>query len=128
MTLLERWFSATSSTEQRQLVDWPPAWSKTEVIEKRKHPDCYTRVTLNDKLGKGNSLYSPSIDRIDNSKRYVSYDRSISTVKTHSFVCAGYITGNVWIISRRANANKIDVTCSELELLARNLKAVVRPD
>ena len=30
MTLLERWFSATSSTEQRQLVDWPTAWSKTE--------------------------------------------------------------------------------------------------
>ena len=53
-TLLQSWFSATSSTEQRQLVDWPPAWSKTEVIVTRKSPDTYTRVTLKDKLGKGN--------------------------------------------------------------------------
>jgi hypothetical protein len=50
MTLLERWFSASSSTEQRQLVDWPPAWSKTQVIFTRKSPDTYTRVTLKDKL------------------------------------------------------------------------------
>jgi hypothetical protein len=53
-TLLQRWFSATSSTEQRRLVNWPPTWSKTEVIKTRRHPDCYTRVTLKDKLGKGN--------------------------------------------------------------------------
>ena len=57
MTLLERWFSATSSTDQRQLVDWPTAWSKTEVIRTRRHSDCYTRVTLKDKLaGKAASV------------------------------------------------------------------------
>jgi hypothetical protein len=40
---------------QRRLVDWPPTWSKTEVIETKSHPDCYTRVTLKDKLlGKAN--------------------------------------------------------------------------
>ena len=54
MTLLDRWFSATSSTEQRKLVDWPPTWSKTEVIKTRKDPDCYTRVTLKDKLAGAN--------------------------------------------------------------------------
>jgi hypothetical protein len=54
LTLLQRWFSATSSTAQRQLVDWPPTWSKTEVIKTRKHPDCYTRVTLKDKLAGAN--------------------------------------------------------------------------
>jgi hypothetical protein len=45
---------ATFSTAQRQLVDWPPTWSKTEVIKTRKHPDCYTRVTLKDKLAVAN--------------------------------------------------------------------------
>jgi hypothetical protein len=50
MALLGRWFSATSSIEHRQLVDWPAAWSKTEVIKTRRHHDSYTRVTLKDKL------------------------------------------------------------------------------
>ena len=57
LTLLQRWFSATSSTAQRQPVDWPPAWSKTQVIVTRKSPDTYTRVTLKDKLaGKAASV------------------------------------------------------------------------
>ena len=43
-----------------------------------------------------------------------------------TFFCfLGYIRGNVWIISRRANTIKSDATCAELELMARNLKAKV---
>ena len=45
---------------------------------------------------------SYSLDRIDSSK--------------------GYIPGNVWVISRRANAIKSDATLEELELLVKNLK------
>ena len=37
--------------------------------------------------------------------------------------CAGYVKGNVWIVSRRANTIKNDATCEELELIARNLRA-----
>ena len=50
LTLLRRWFSAASSVEQRQLVDWPPAWPITNVIRTKSHPDRYTRVTLKDRL------------------------------------------------------------------------------
>lgn len=45
---------------------------------------------------------SYSLDRIDSSK--------------------GYIPGNVWVISNRANRIKGDATLEELELLVRNLK------
>lgn len=45
---------------------------------------------------------SYSIDRIDSSK--------------------GYIKGNVWVISRRANIIKNDATFEELELLVNNLR------
>lgn len=45
---------------------------------------------------------SYSIDRIDSSK--------------------GYIPGNVWIISKRANMIKSDATLGELELLVTNLR------
>jgi len=45
---------------------------------------------------------SYSLDRIDSSK--------------------GYIKGNVWVISRRANAIKNDATLEELELLVTNLR------
>jgi hypothetical protein len=48
---------------------------------------------------KGNS---PSLDRIDPTK--------------------GYIKGNVWVISNRANTLKNDATLQELELLVENLK------
>lgn len=47
-----------------------------------------------------NSSYS--LDRIDSSK--------------------GYIPGNVWVISNRANKIKSDATLEELELLVKNLK------
>lgn len=35
----------------------------------------------------------------------------------------GYVKGNVWVISHRANAMKNDATLEELELLVRNLRA-----
>ena len=34
----------------------------------------------------------------------------------------GYIKGNVWVISHRANSMKHDATLEELELLVKNLK------
>jgi len=48
---------------------------------------------------------SPSLDRIDSSK--------------------GYVPGNVWIISRRANTIKSDATVAELEAIASGLRAKV---
>lgn len=45
---------------------------------------------------------SYSLDRIDSSK--------------------GYIKGNVWVVSKRANAIKSDATLEELELLVTNLR------
>jgi hypothetical protein len=49
---------------------------------------------------------SPSIDRIDSS--------------------LGYVKGNVWIVSWRANNIKTDATLEELELLVAGLKNVRR--
>lgn len=50
---------------------------------------------------------SPTLDRYDSSK--------------------GYIKGNVWVISYRANTIKSDATNDELELISRNLR-VKSPD
>jgi hypothetical protein len=47
-------------------------------------------------------IESPTLDRIDNSK--------------------GYIVGNVWVISMRANRLKSDATVDELMMLATNLR------
>lgn len=44
---------------------------------------------------------SPTVDRIDSSK--------------------GYVSGNVWIISQKANRIKSDATPEEIALLSRNL-------
>ena len=52
--------------------------------------------------GKGATGNSPSIDRIDPTK--------------------GYVKGNVWIISMKANAIKNEATLAELELLTANLR------
>ena len=55
--------------------------------------------------GKGSQQgNSPSLDRIDPTK--------------------GYIKGNVWVISNRANTLKNDASLQELELLVENLKAL----
>jgi len=49
---------------------------------------------------------SPTLDRIDNTK--------------------GYIPGNVWIISYKANTIKSNASLKELELLVRNLRKAQR--
>lgn len=49
-----------------------------------------------------NKDFSYSLDRIDSSK--------------------GYIKGNVWVISHKANRIKADATIEELEMLVKNLK------
>jgi hypothetical protein len=56
---------------------------------------------------KNNRDSSPSLDRIDSSK--------------------GYIKGNVWIISYRANRIKNNATIEEIEMIAKNLKKMIRP-
>lgn len=48
---------------------------------------------------------SPNLDRIDNNK--------------------GYIKGNVWVISKKANTIKSNANIEELELLLNNLKKVL---
>jgi hypothetical protein len=54
--------------------------------------------------GKGSQQgNSPSLDRIDSTK--------------------GYIKGNVWVISNRANTLKNDATLQELQTLVENLKS-----
>jgi len=39
----------------------------------------------------------------------------------------GYVKGNVWVISHRANSMKLDATIEEIELLATNLRRALRP-
>ncbi len=51
---------------------------------------------------------SPSIDRLDTSK--------------------GYVQGNVWIVSARANAIKNNASIEELELICENLKKKIREE
>ena len=61
------------------------------------------RIPLICHRGKGSQQgNSPSLDRIDPTK--------------------GYIKGNVWVISNRANTLKNDASLQELELLVENLK------
>lgn len=50
----------------------------------------------------GTRCLSPSVDRLDNSR--------------------GYVRGNVWVISDRANRLKSDATLSELRLLVSSLE------
>ena len=47
----------------------------------------------------------------------------VSAVCALLISCAGYVRGNVWIVSRRANSIKSDATVEELERIARNLRA-----
>lgn len=58
--------------------------------------------------GSGRVKYnSPSLDRIHNDR--------------------GYVKGNVWVISHRANHLKSNATLEELELLTTNLRRALKP-
>lgn len=57
------------------------------------------KMQYNENLKQDNSY---SLDRIDSSK--------------------GYIPGNIWVVSLRANRIKNDATLEELELIVKNLK------
>lgn len=59
-------------------------------------------LRINDRLHGSNLADSYSLDRIDPSK--------------------GYVKGNVWVISKRANVIKNDATLEELERIVINLK------
>jgi hypothetical protein len=56
--------------------------------------------------GSGRHPYTPSIDRIDSTK--------------------GYIPGNVWVISWRANILKSDGTLEEHEMLVEALRKIMK--
>lgn len=59
-------------------------------------------IELSFSNSRGQKTNSPSIDRIDPSR--------------------GYVAGNVWVISARANQIKNDATLNEMEMIARNLR------
>lgn len=56
------------------------------------------------------------------SKEYAKYNSPSLDRKDPKF---GYIKGNVWVISYRANTMKNDATLEEIELLAKNLRAAL---
>jgi hypothetical protein len=58
--------------------------------------------TREERGGQAYHPFSPSIDRADNNK--------------------GYVRGNVWIVSHRANAMKNSGNAEELATIARNLE------
>jgi hypothetical protein len=73
------------------------------------HPDMFTIPIICPVLGIPITIQhgrptdnSPTLDRIDNTK--------------------GYVVGNVWIISQRANRIKNDATLTELKLLVAALE------
>lgn len=75
--------------------------TKEDIIIPDKCPLLGISLTKNKIIQQGNS---PSLDRIDSSK--------------------GYIKGNVWVISNRANTLKNDATLQELKTLVENLEAL----
>jgi len=83
-----------------------PMWSRAKYRAKQKSLEF--KITKEDIVIPdtcpllGIPMTSPSLDRIDSSK--------------------GYIKGNVWVISNRANTLKNDATLSELKTLVENLE------
>jgi len=86
-----------------------PMWSRAKYRAKQKGLEF--NITKEDIIIPdtcpllGTPMESPSLDRIDSSK--------------------GYIKGNVWVISNRANTLKNDATLSELKLLVEKLEEVL---
>jgi len=64
---------------------------------------CPLNGTKFDLLSPRVQFTSPTLDRIDSTK--------------------GYIKGNVWVVSWRANRIKCDASIEELELITKNLRA-----
>ena len=85
-----------------------PMWSRAKYRAKQKGMEF--NITKEDIIIPdtcpllGTPMESPSLDRIDSSK--------------------GYIKGNVWVISNRANTLKNDATLQELKTLVENLEAL----
>jgi hypothetical protein len=85
-----------------------PMWSRAKYRAKQKSLDF--NITKEDIVIPdtcpllGTPMKSPSLDRIDSTK--------------------GYIKGNVWVISNRANTLKNDATLKELKTLVENLEAL----
>lgn len=83
-----------------------PMWSRAKYRAKQK--GLYFNITKEDIVIPdtcpllGTPMESPSLDRIDSSK--------------------GYIKGNVWVISNRANTLKNDASLQELKTLVENLE------
>jgi hypothetical protein len=83
-----------------------PMWSRAKYRAKQKGLDF--NITKEDIVIPdtcpllGTPMESPSLDRINPSK--------------------GYIKGNVWVISNRANTLKNDATLTELKTLVENLQ------
>jgi len=90
-------------------------WNRSKARAKRKNLEFAIEISdiiipsvcplLNIPLVKGEGSYgpkpnSPSLDRLDSSK--------------------GYVKGNVWVISHRANNMKSDSSLDEFQLLAKN--------
>lgn len=71
----------------------------SDIVLPSRCPLLGISMEVNDKKAKANSY---TVDRIDPTK--------------------GYVKGNVWVISKRANVIKSDATLEELELLVANLK------
>ncbi len=66
---------------------------------------------------------SPSIDRIDNDLGLCL--RFVVAAAALLIFVAGYVKGNVWIVSHRTNTIKKSANAQELEAIALNLRARV---
>lgn len=82
---------------------WPFALTPADVLVATHCPVFGTKLEFG---GRRNNPDSPSIDRIDNR--------------------LGYVAGNVWVISLRANHLKNDSTLEELEQLTKVLRKRLR--
>ena len=74
--------------------------------------------------------YSPSVDRIHNHLGNCDAVGVVVVVYLPDLTAllSGYVPGNVWIVSRRANSIKSDANVAELQMLTRNLQAKIAHD